>query len=662
MTRKGRTQRIFAVPNLVSALVAIVVFYLSLVVSGTNRGVVVAGVIAAASGAVAWFVLAYFTAGPSLARSLRGLSQFGAIPIEDAGPAPTLDGGEVADRYTAVLREIEGGSSGRVLLVTSPAPGQGASSVALNLSIAATRAGRRVMLVDADPSPHGIGRFLSSGSTPGLSEIAKGEVDLADATRMWTLEDGTRFPMIPAGEELADTADLAGVLVADAFDVVSEHADLILIDVPPVMWSTATPELGAHADGSILVLTDSAHPVAVSEAIDHLDTAGAPVIGYVRNRTKDMKVTAPHWLRRTLIRTASFALLLLLGYSLYTGGQLLASWNRVETAEFETEMVEEALATDEAPPETAAPEDVVVIHEDEEPAEPVPTVEYTPTGAYETMLLIGNDEIGGTADVILFLVWPTNGADPFMVSLPRDLYVENPCTGGNTRINTLIKGCTSKDINGPTLLSYKVEQITGIQVDHFAWFNFDGFVEVIDSVGGVELCFEYAVRDTKAKLDMPAGCTQADGEQTLSWVRSRHTQENRDGGWYTMSGAGDLQRNQHQQEVLLQLFAKLKDFQSPQDLTTKVASVADAFTVDEGFSLAEAVSFAWTLRGIDLEDIIRLELPMRLTRSDTDQSVIVMTQPFDEYLAEVYGDALPVEDGSSDGDESAAQEDAAGAG
>ena len=45
------------------------------------------------------------------------------------------------------------------------------------------------------------------------------------------------------------------------------------------------------------------------------------------------------------------------------------------------------------------------------------------------------DGVPGAADVILYLVRPTNGAEPFMVSLPRDLYVENPCTGGNTRIN-----------------------------------------------------------------------------------------------------------------------------------------------------------------------------------------------------------------------------------
>jgi hypothetical protein len=36
---------------------------------------------------------------------------------------------------------------------------------------------------------------------------------------------------------------------------VSEHADLILIDVPPVLWSESTSELGKHADGTILVLS-----------------------------------------------------------------------------------------------------------------------------------------------------------------------------------------------------------------------------------------------------------------------------------------------------------------------------------------------------------------------------------------------------------------------
>jgi LCP family protein required for cell wall assembly len=654
-------RRVFTAANLVALVVAVVVLYVGLLIEDAHLWVVVWTIVAAGAGAAVWYLIDRQTSEPPLGSVLTGIPYLGSIPSEGTGPAPTIEEGPIADRYLGLLREIEGQTTGRVLLVSSPGPGQGASSVSMNLAIAATKAGRRVMLVDADPSPTGIGRFLSSGPSPGLSDVAAGSATLAQASRMWTLEDGTQFPMLPSGAEPADAHDLAGILVADAFDTVSEHADLIIIDVPPVLWSDATPDLGAHADGTILVMTDTASTADVAAAIDQLSSAGAPVLGYVRNRSAGTTPLEPHRLRHAAKRAAILAVALVVGYGTYTGVQLVNAWNRVETQALDTGAVA-AMGQSDEPAEAADPEDDVQLDDDTEPAKPPIT---TPTEAYETVLIIGNDLIANASDVILYLVRPTNGADPFMVSLPRDLYVENPCTKGHSRINALIKGCPSKDINGPTLLSYAVGSITGIEVDHFAWFNFESFTNIINAVGGVEICVDYPVRDPKAELDLPAGCTQATGEQALSWVRSRKTEQYVDGVWQSVPGASDLQRNQHQQEVILQMFAKLKSFDSLSQLTTKAASLADNFILDDGLSIPKAVNLAWSLRGIELEDIKRLEIPVRLTRSKSGQSILVATESFDNVLAAEYGNSLPTEDGSQDSaasDDSGPRETAPGIG
>lgn len=635
-------RRVFSVANVVSVVAAVTTFYLGIVIRDTNMAILVAGIAGGVVGGLVWYAITRMRSGPSLGETLRGIPQLGTIPSDDSGPAPALTGDETADRYTGLLREIEGQTTGRVLLVSSPGPGQGASSVALNLSIAAASAGRRVMLVDADPSPNGIGRFLSSGPSPGLSDVAAGTATLAEASRMWTLDDGTRFPMLPAGDSLSDGSELAGIFVADAFDVVSEHADLIVIDVPPVLWSSATPELGAHADGTILVLSDSADPAAVRQAISRLEAAKAPVMGYVRNRSVGSSSLTPHWMRSALIRAGGYALALLFAFAAFTGAQLLYSWNSLETQDYQPSAVDQL--KEEGPVEIAAPDENVELETGDEPSVDPPVAQ--PTEAYETMLLIGSDEIAGAADVIMYLVRPTNSADPFIVSFPRDLYVDNPCTGGNSRINVLIKGCPSKDINGATLMSYQVGAMTGIEVDHFALFDFDGFVNIMDAVGGIEICHEYPVRDAKAKLDMPAGCTQADGEQALSWVRSRKTQQYVNGSWKSVPGASDLMRNQHQQDVIIQMFNLLKTFDSPTQLTTKAASLSDNFVLDSGLSITDAARLAWGLKNIDLEDINRLEIPVRLTRSKSGQSILVETESFDQVLIDIYGGSLPNEDGS----------------
>lgn len=343
------------------------------------------------------------------------------------------------------------------------------------------------------------------------------------------------------------------------------------------------------------------------------------------------------------MRAVGMATGLLMLFALFTGLTLWNSWRSVETQSFSREEVQ-ALASDPTPSVEGVSEDEEVSEDDARDAENNTPGTTAPEQAYETVLLIGSDEVAGAADVILYLVLPTNGADPFMVSLPRDLYVENPCTGRQGRINTLIRGCESEGINGPSLLAFQVGEFTGIEVDNFALFDFQGFEKIIDGVGGVEICVENPVRDEKAQLSLPAGCTNATGAQALAWVRSRHTEQKINGSWRTVPGAGDLLRNQHQQDVIIELFKKLKTFDSPAQLTDSVASLADTFVLSDTLGLSDAVNLAWSIRGIDIETINRIEIPVRLTRSKTGQSILVAKAPFDEVLMELYGGGLPSED------------------
>jgi len=644
-----RRHHILSTANVVAFVSGFVTFISLIVVWNSNLGIVVSGVVAGVITGLVWLGIVNFRSPQSLRSVLDGYPLLGAIPADESGPAPALGSGDTADRYTGLLTEVEGRTRGRVILVSSPTPGQGSSTVSLNLAIAAARAGRRVMLIDADASANGIGQFLSSGSSPGLSDVASGVATLAEATRMWTLDDGTKFPVLPSGARTTNVEELSGLLVADALDTVSEHADLILIDVPPILWSDATPELGRHADGTILVLSDTADPQVVKDAIGTLETSGAPAIGYVRNRSKGTATLAPSRLRSSLVRVAAMAFALLFAYAMFTGFTLWNSWRSVETEAFTPDVI----AQIDAQPTTTQVEPVADGGTVDEPQEETPTEFNSPNTtapeeAYQTFLLVGGDRVSGAADVILYLVLPTNSADPFMVSLPRDLFVDNLCTGGQSRINALIHGCESKGINGPSLLAYEVGQFTGIEVDHFALFDFVGFEDIIDAVGGVEICVEYPVKDRQAELSLPAGCTNASGEQALAWVRSRHTQQKIGGSWKTVPGASDLSRNQNQQDVIIQLFQKLKAFDSPTQLTASVASLADTFILDDQLGLADAVNLAWDIRGVDLDTIKRLQIPTKLARSKTGQSILLATAPFDQVLSEAYGGGLPSEDASSE--------------
>ena len=114
----------------------------------------------------------------------------------------------------------------------------------------------------------------------------------------------------------------------------------------------------------------------------------------------------------------------------------------------------------------------------------------------DAFLVIGSDErpdpipgfeqdhIYGDA-ILLYLV--SVDASPALVSLPRDLLVTSPCSGAVVKISSLFSGCGST-VSGAELLAIAVEDFSGIGIDHFAAIRFDGFVDVIDGLGGIDLC------------------------------------------------------------------------------------------------------------------------------------------------------------------------------
>jgi LCP family protein required for cell wall assembly len=640
-----RRHRVLTFPNFAFAATSIAVFIIVAYLIQTNLGALLAAIVASSAGAIVWWASTSAESHDQMGEVLVNLPMLGAIPPHAPVSAPSLTDSDTTSAYDEFAAALESQTHGRVLLISSAELGQGASTVAMNVAISAARSGRRIVLIDGDAAHPSVSRFMSSGASPGITDIAAGNSTLREAARIWSISESSTLPVVPSGEPTLDVESLGGINVSDAIESIAAHADLILIDAPPALESDVTSHLANHADGTILVISDDADSVVVAEAGAKLSEIGAPILGYVTIRANSLLVPLATLWKPITLRIAIGAMLLLGVLTAVTGAQILDSWNNIEREEF---ALSEAVAILSETDSTTSTTDVSTSITAAGVAGTSTTSTTTvplPEESYETILLIGGDEDSGASDVILYLVMPTNGADPFMMSFPRDLYVDNPCTGGSSRINALSHGCRSKGINGGTLLSVQISEMTGIDVDHFTEFTFDGFVDIIDAVGGVEICVgEYPVRDLpEAHLELPAGCTLATGTQALSWVRSRHTQILKDGAWRRMPGTSDLMRNTRQQDVIFELAGKIKSFESPQQLTKTIASVAGAFTLSDTLSLADAISLAWSLRGIEVEEINRLVIPVRLTRSPTNQSILVSTLTIKEVIAEMYGDTLPAE-------------------
>ena len=115
---------------------------------------------------------------------------------------------------------------------------------------------------------------------------------------------------------------------------------------------------------------------------------------------------------------------------------------------------------------------------------------------YKSYLLIGSDERdenssesrgfvdGQRADVIIVGLIDDTGNNNYLLSIPRDTLIINICTENLERIN----GSYSKNNcgNNAENLAAAVKNITGIRVDHFASFNFEGFENIINSFNGLK--------------------------------------------------------------------------------------------------------------------------------------------------------------------------------
>lgn len=258
-----------------------------------------------------------------------------------------------------------------------------------------------------------------------------------------------------------------------------------------------------------------------------------------------------------------------------------------------------------------------------------------PDGAFESYVLLGTDASGYLADVIILALQPTSGGQPIMVSLPRDLYVWNECKKALTRLNSGLAGCSTV-ASGMEMMAIMIEDYTGIPIDHMARTTFSGFSRMIDVMGGVDVCVDAPTRDTKSGLRLrKAGCVNANGKTALAWVRSRHPEERVNGDWVAVSGS-DFTRQGRQQDVLFQLAAKMSNFPSPANLTSRLSVMAETVRLDSSWSFGSAISAAWRYKGISRGSVSRFTVSVRGYRTPAGASVLVPTRYFKDQLAGVW--------------------------
>lgn len=170
----------------------------------------------------------------------------------------------------------------RIVMLTSPLPGQGKSFLAANLAVVVAASGKRVLLIDADWRKGQLHRHFGLAQQPGLSEVIDGAVPWSTVLHravLPQLDFVATGSVPPSRAECLMQGRFRSLLLA-----ASQDYDLVLLDTPPVLAVADALVIGSHADAVFLAVRAGVSGEAeILEAIRRLSQAGASAQGLLFN-------------------------------------------------------------------------------------------------------------------------------------------------------------------------------------------------------------------------------------------------------------------------------------------------------------------------------------------------------------------------------------------
>ena len=202
------------------------------------------------------------------------------------------------------------------------------------------------------------------------------------------------------------------------------------------------------------------------------------------------------------------------------------------------------------------------------------------------ILIVGCDEMEnhGRADTIVFLSISPKTKDALILSIPRDTRVEIPGRGMD-KINHAYA------FGGESLISETVSSFLGVPIHFYAVVNFNGFVYIIDELGGVEIDVEkemyYVDKAGGVEINLHPGKQILDGEKALQYIRFRYDK------------LGDLGRIKRQQKLALAVIKKMINF----DSIIKIPQISEGMKeyIETNIEARDTVALTNLFRGVNQE-------------------------------------------------------------
>ena len=233
------------------------------------------------------------------AKNIAHVAEPSPAPVNEIEVRPELrvivhtdSSSPATDRFRLLqmhLRDLGTAGTLKSLLITSPLPGDGKSTIALNVaSVLAEKGKRSVLLIDADFYQHGITKLLGLVGVPGVVDCLQGACNPMTAIRRI---EPLGWCLLPSGPASGTPADLLQPeRLTNFMRTLSHQFDWIVLDSPPVLPVTDSISLAQHVDGTLLVVR--AGKTAKKAIEDTLALLGRQrVLGMVLNGIESLNQT-----------------------------------------------------------------------------------------------------------------------------------------------------------------------------------------------------------------------------------------------------------------------------------------------------------------------------------------------------------------------------------
>ncbi|WP_031081590.1 LCP family protein [Streptomyces sp. NRRL WC-3549] len=238
----------------------------------------------------------------------------------------------------------------------------------------------------------------------------------------------------------------------------------------------------------------------------------------------------------------------------------------------------------------------------------------------------GDKESVGHADTTILFHVSKDRTNATALSVPRDLIATVPdCpTKQDDGSTKTIPGTEGQRFNTslgqsdrtPSCTMRTITELTGMEVDHFMVADFNAVKTLTNAVGGVDVCLAKDINDKKSHLNLTKGEHTLQGEEALSFLRTR----------YSVGFGSDLSRIELQQQFLSSLVRKLKSndtLTSPTKMWTLAEAATKALTVDDKIGdINELRKLGMELASVDPKNITFTTVPV-LDNPDDKATVVL---------------------------------------